>query len=215
MSIAVAELIRRAGFVLQDEEHDRWTVPELIDWINDGAAATIEIKPSARSVFEVIELVEGTLQKIPDNGTRLLDVTRNIKADGTTPGRAVRLVDRQLLDDQNPDWHAAKKSATVKHYTFDDRATSEFYVYPPAVAGTKVEVMYAELPPIVASESDTLDMSRKYIDPLVSYMCYRANSKDSEFANGQVANLYYQAFAGALGASSQSSATNSPNQNSV
>lgn len=215
MSITVAELIRRAGFILQDEGNDRWTVPELIDWINDAAAATIEIKPSARSVFEVIELAEGTLQTIPESGTRLLDVTRNMNANGTTPGRSVRLVDRQLLDDQNPDWHTSKKSATIKHYTFDDRASSEFYVYPPAVAGTKVEVMYAQLPPKVASESDTLDMSRKYMDPLLSYVCYRAHSKDSEYANGQVATLYYQAFATALGAASQSSAANSPNQNSV
>lgn len=215
MAIAVSDLVSRAGYVLQDEGYVRWTVPELIAWINDGAAATITVKPSARSSFKVISLAEGTFQQIPDDGVRLLDVTRNIKADGVSPGRAIRLVDRQLLDDQNPDWHQARKSSTVKHYTFDDRASSEFYVYPPALVGSKVEILYAQLPPAVTSQTDTLDMSREYVDPLVSYVCYRALSKDSEFANGNVATLHYQAFATALGAATQSSAQSSPNQNSV
>lgn len=215
MPIAVSEIVRRSANILQDEDHVRWEVAELVDWINDGAAAIIVVRPAARSVSEVLTLDAGTRQEIPANGVQLLDVVRNMGADGATPGRAVRRVDRQLLDDQNPDWHSSRKASAIKHYTFDDRAPKVFYVYPPATAGVRVEALYSELPPKVSAVGDSLALGTEYITPLVSYVAYRALSKDSEFANGQVAALHYEAFALAVGASGQNAAANSPNQGSV
>ncbi|AAQ54991.1 virion-associated phage protein [Burkholderia phage Bcep22] len=168
MPIAATDLIARAGNVLQDEDHIRWEVPELIEWINDAARETIVRRPAARSVAAVLELAAGTRQAIPERGVELLDVVRNMGADGVTPGRIVRRVDRQLLDDQNPDWHAARAKNVVKHFTFDERAPRIFYVYPPAVAGTKVETLHSELPPAIAASGDTLDMGAEYMNVLVS-----------------------------------------------
>lgn len=215
MPIAAADLISRASKILQDEQHVRWEVPELLEWINDGARETILRRPAARAVTEVLTLVEGTKQDLPANSVELLDVVRNMKADGTTPGRVVRRVDRQLLDDQYPDWHTARKASAVRHYTFDERAPTVFYTYPPAVAGAKVEALFSQLPPVVAAEGDTLDMGAEYINAIVNYMVYRAFSKDSEFANGTVAALHYQAFVDAVADNNQTTTANSPNANSV
>lgn len=215
MPIPAAELISRAGEILQDEEHIRWTVPELLRWINDGAREAILRRPAARSVTQSLALVAGTHQTIPDTGVQLLDVIRNMGMDGATPGRAVRRIDRQLLDDQMPDWHATKKAAKIKHFTFEERAPKDFYVYPPAVAGAQVEALFSELPATITQESEALDMGAEYLNVLVSYMVYRAFSKDSEFANGTVAALHYQAFVEAVTDSSDKTTANSPNANSV
>lgn len=215
MPILAAELISRAGEILQDEEHIRWTVPELLRWVNDGARETILRRPAARSVTQALALAAGTKQAIPAMGVQLLDVVRNLGMDGLTPGRAVRRIDRQLLDDQMPDWHMTKKAAKIKHFTFEDRAPKDFYVYPPAVAGTQVEVLYSELPPTITQDGEALDLGAEYLNALVSYMVYRALSKDSEFANGNVATLHYQAFINAVGDSSDKATANSPNANSV
>jgi len=215
MPIAAADLIERAGEILQDEEHVRWEVPELLRWINDAAREAIVRRPAARAVTAVVALVAGTRQAIPATGVELLDVVRNLGTTGTTPGRSVRRVDRQLLDDQDPDWHSAKAKSVIKHYTFDERAPKDFYVYPPAVADTKVEALYSELPPDVTDQGDTLDMGREYLNTLVEYICYRALSKDSEFANGTVAALHYQAFVDSVTDNNAQTTANSPNQNSV
>lgn len=50
MPIPAAEIIRRVGAILQDEDHVRWTVPELLEWINDGARETIVRRPAARAM---------------------------------------------------------------------------------------------------------------------------------------------------------------------
>ncbi|CAB3972338.1 MULTISPECIES: DUF6682 family protein [Burkholderia] len=215
MPIAATELITRAGHILQDEDHVRWTVSELLEWVNDAARETIVRRPAARSVATVLALVTGTRQALPEHGVELLDVVRNMAADGVTPGRIVRRVDRQLLDDQNPDWHTARAKGVVKHFTFDERAPRIFYVYPPVVAGTKVETLHSELPPAIAAAADTLDMGAEYINVILSYVCYRALAKDSEYANGTVAALHCQAFTDAVTDNNQQTTANSPNANSV
>lgn len=215
MTIPATDLISRASTILQDEDHVRWPVPELLEWVNDAARETILRRPAARSVTKALSLVAGTKQAIPATGVQLLDVVRNLGMDGATPGRAVRRIDRQLLDDQMPDWHMAKKAAKIKHFTFEDRAPKDFYVYPPAVAGTQVEALYSELPPAVDSEAQSIDMPAEYLNAMVNYMVYRALSKDSEYANGQIATLQFQAFVDAVADPANKATANSPNANSV
>jgi hypothetical protein len=212
MALSVADLVRRAGFLLLDEEHVRWTAEELIDWINEAAGAILTYRPQAFSRTAVHALAAGTLQMIPEDGAQLLDVVRNIAADGTTPGAAIRRTDRQQLDDIDLDWHAAKQKAKIKHYTVDDRQPKQFYTYPPAIAGTNVELAYAALPPTVTSEDDAFAIGAEYAAAVVNYLCYRAHCKDSEFANGQIAAAFYQAFEAGLGVKSQTSIDASPNQ---
>lgn len=224
MPIACAELISRAGEILLDEEHVRWEIPELLRWINDAARETIVRRPAARAVATIVELAEGSRQQIPERGIELLDVPRNMIAVVSTddppvttyrPGRSVRRCERALLDDQNPDWHTLRPKNTAKHFTFDERSPRIFYVYPPVIAGTCVETLHSELPPAVTDEADTLDMGAEYINTLLAYMCFRAFSKDSEFANGTVAAAHYQAFSDAVGANNDTTTKNSPNANHV
>lgn len=213
MPIAASELISRTSDVLQDTAHTRWPVAELLRWANDAARETILRRPAARAVRGNVTLVAGAAQALPAGGIELLDVVRNMGTSGTTPGRAVRRVERRLLDDQNPDWYSMKPSGVAKHFTFDERAPNVFYIYPPMLTGVKVEALYSELPPALTAEGDTLDMGAEYINVLVSYMVFRALSKDSEFADGTVAAAHYQAFVDAVSDNNQTTTANSPNAN--
>lgn len=215
MPIAAADIISRAGQILLDEEHIRWEVPELLQWINDGAAEIILRRPGARAITKSIPLQAGTRQVIPERGVMLLDVVRNMGVGGETPGRAIRRVDRQLLDDQYPEWHSQRAARAIKHYVFDDRSPKEFYVYPPAAASVEVEALYSELPPVVTALSGTIDLDTEYMTPLLSYVAYRAFLKDSEFANGNVATLHYRTFNDAMTSAAGNAVDNSPNMHAV
>ena len=213
MPIAAQALISRANDILNDDMNARWTQPELLRWVNDAARETIIRRPAARSVIKPVTLAAGALQSLPERGVEVLDVIRNMGTNGTTPGRIVRRVDRRLLDDINPDWHSLKAATVIKHFTFDERAPKAFYCYPPAVAGVQLEVMYSELPPEITDLTQNIDMGSEYINVLVSYMVFRALSKDSEFSDGTIAAAHYQAFVDAVTDNNQQTTANSPNAN--
>jgi hypothetical protein len=132
------EIISRAGVLLSDEQHVRWTLPELCDWINEGLRAIVLAKPSAFSKTVVLALGSGTHQTVPTTGNpiplMLISVTRNIiytppvsdivppppppppPAPGTIvdvkdprkSGRTIRRADRSILDSLMPNWHIAQ-----------------------------------------------------------------------------------------------------------
>lgn len=204
MAIPVSEILEKAATVLNDSDFVRWTKDELIGWINDGAAEIVIRRPSAHAITENVALVAGVLQHLPANGIQLLDIPAT--ADGYPVGRT----ERKLLDDQYPGWRRQKAGRT-KHYTYDERTATTFYVYPAAVAGAEVELFYSIPPAEVATDADTLDLDRVYLSPLISFILYRALAKDSEFANGQIAAAHLQAFEGALGTQNETAAAVSPN----
>lgn len=209
MAIRAGDVLQRASIILNDEDFVRWEKPELFAWLNDGACEVVIRRPAARAVTGEITLAAGALQRLPEGGLQLLDVVRNVG------GRSVRRTDRQLLDDSAPDWPTMKPASAIKHFTFDERTPTVFYVYPPAKADAKVEALYSEAPPAVAADDDLLQLDRAYMGPLVSYLLYRALAKDSEFANGQLAAAHFQAFSEALGTNNQTTTAVSPNVNSL
>lgn len=214
MPIRAGDIIERASIILNDEDVVRWTNKELFAWLNDGACELVIRRPAAHAIASAITLAAGTFQNLPDGALQLLDVIRNVKADGSA-GRPVRRIDRLLLDDSTPTWQEMKQADAVRHYMFDEASPLTFYVYPPVKAGTKVDALHSSAPAVVATVDDQLDLDRAYIGPLVSYVLYRAFSKDSEASNGNVANLHFQAFTESLDVRNGVTNAASPNARSV
>ena len=216
MTIPVQDIIDRVTDLLLDkdraDDQARWSDAELIRWINDSRMAILTRRPQALSKTATVALVAGTLQTIPADGAHLLDVIRNMGMAGNTPGRAIRRTDRQNIDDTDPYWHTATPSKEVSQFTFDDRLPKEYYVTPPAVAGTQVQISYAAIPTAVTATADSYDIGLEYMDAVVNYVAYRAKSKDSEYANAAEAGAFYGAFTDALGVTQQGQTTTSPNQ---
>lgn len=219
MSVTVQSVIDRAQTVLQDTTGVRWpVVAELVLWINDAQREIALLKPDASATNATVTLATGTKQDIPTAGNRLLKVVRNMSAASSGTGkRAVRLVDREVLDAQSPDWHDptvagdAAHTAIVKHYVYDEANPRNFYVYPGVAGSAYLEIIYSSNP-IVVAQNGSLSIPDIYANAIMNYVLYMAYMKDAEYAgNAQRASSHYQLFTTSVTGKGQLDAITSPN----
>lgn len=204
MAIPAKSIIRRVVETLQDHTSIRWPVPELVRYLNDGQREIKLHRPDTVRQTGDIALVPGSRQTLPANADKLIEIWHN-----KASKRAVQMVDRRILDDQIPGWHALPASADILHYTYDPRVPTEFFVYPPATGGNSLVGAFSVNPTDVVEPADgalhtAVVGNVAVIDALANclqdYILYRAYTKDSEYAgNGARAQAHYAAFANALG----------------
>lgn len=149
---------------------------------------------------------------------KLIRVIRNMAA--ASAKKAVRLVEREILDSQNAGWHAQSGSIDIVHYTFDEDDPRAFYCYPPALGTAQVEILYSAYPSDVGAPSGAdyttvsgnIGVADIYGNALLDYILYRAYLKDSEYAgNAQRAMAHYTALANSLGVELKGTLMVSPN----
>lgn len=206
MPIAAQSIVRRVVETLQDNTSVRWPVNELVRYLNDGQREIVLYRPDAMVTNTTLTLAAGSKQALPTNGAKLIEVVRNNTASSK---RAVRLVNREILDAQSPNWHNITGVAEVMHFMYDPRDPKVFYVYPPALNTAAVDIVYSALPTDIVEPADgavytavsgNISVPDIYGNVLQDYMLYRAYTKDSEYAgNAQRAQAHYAAFANALG----------------
>ena len=218
MAVTAQSLIRRVIETMQDKTSIRWPVDELVRYLNDAQREIILYRPDAAVTNAAVPLVAGSRQTLPAGGTKLLDVVRN----SAGSRRAVRIVNREILDAQLPGWHAQTGAAEVLHYMYDPREPRVFYVYPPAVAsGASVDVTYASMPADIAEPAEgalytavtgNLGVPDIHANAVQDYVLYRAYTKDSEYAgNAARAQAHYASFANALGVEIKATVAVAPN----
>ena len=231
-STLVKDVLYRVSAQLHDisPQFTRWTERELVLWLNDGQKAIAKYMPSSCARVDAIKLVTGTKQSIekipaasvkPGDGSTASDVygsylqsvMRNMGTDGLTPGNAIRLVDREVLDVNNPSWHTAT-ATTVSQWMFDPRMPKVFYVSPgvPSATNMWIEASFLANPVEVAvvtngaygmngTNATTLSIDDKYTDDLVNYILARAYMKDAEFAgNSAMAASHASMFTSSINA---------------
>jgi hypothetical protein len=206
MALTVQNILDRAGMIIQDQTNVRWPAAELLGWLNDGRREIAILRPDIYAVTTTLTLVAGSRQTLPVCAQRLIDIPRNVS------GAAVTVTQRGLLDQYNPSWHQQTGSATVKHFMFDERIPTQFWVYPPATTAAQLELIVEEAPDTYTSGSVLTTHEEMYDGALVDYICYRAFSKDSEYAgNGDRAAAHYSQFATSLKNGAVVSVAISPN----
>lgn len=223
MAVSVQSVIDRVQTTLQDTTGVRWpVVGELVLWINDAQREIALLKPDASAKNTTITLVEGTKQDIPSDGNRLLRAVRNMSAaSGGTGKRSVRLVQREVLDAQTPDWHDplvsgdAAHTNVVKHYIYDEQNPRNFYVYPGVSGSAYLEIIYSANPSTVG-QSDNLDIPDIYANAVMNYVLYMAYMKDAEYAgNNQRAASHFQIFTTSVTGKGQVDALTTPNMSNA
>lgn len=217
MTIAAQLILRDAVDELADEANLRWTLPELMRYLNDGVRRTAILRPDAYTETASHALVAGTRQTIPAAALRLIDIVRN------TGGkqRAVRLASREMLDAHNPSWYAGRQTTEIQHFIFDPRDPRVFYVYPPAAVGASVELIYSYMPDNAAIPApevtlDALDSNVNapyvFVGALTHYVLYRAWAKDTEVAaSGERAAAHLALFHNELGLDGAATVNAGPN----
>ena len=206
-TITGANLLLRIEDTLQDTTNVRWSEAELLRYINDAQREIVNLRPDASADHANVQLATGTEQAIPDVGLRLIKVVRNMSAAGgsATGKRVIRIVDREILDSQEPDWHDptvtgdAAHTTVVKHYVFDEDDPRKYYVYPGVSGNAFVEIVFSRSPTDLANTSATLYVDDIYANAIIDFVLYRAYMKDAEFAgNQQRASSHYQLFVGSV-----------------
>ncbi len=196
--------------ILQDSTGVRWPTAELVPWVTDGERETVVFKPSAYAINEPMLLVAGTRQRIPSSGVQLLDVVRNMGS-GATPGRSIRLIEREILDANTPDWHYSTPAAVAKHFTYAANDPKTFYVYPPSTGSAYAEIVYSAAPPI-ATLGGTLAIDDIYQSAILDYVLYRAYQKDADYAADPTRAMgHYQAFVTAVAGRDKAEKLANPN----
>ena len=217
MPIAASSVIRRCVETLQDTTSIRWPVPELVRYLNDGQREVVMYRPDSMVTNATITCVAGSKQALPTNGAKLIEVVRN----GAGSRRAVRMVNREILDAQTPNWHNLTGVNEVLHFMYDPRDPRVFYVYPPATTSAQLDIVYAAYPADITEPADgslytavtgNISLPDIYGNVLQDYILYRAYSKDSEYAgNGNRSQAHYAAFANALGIEIKATVAVAPN----
>lgn len=185
-TITAQSVVNKVQVILQDTTGVRWPDSELLDWLNDGQREIVLYKPNAFIKNLAVRMAGGTKQSLPADGVQLIDVVRNMGTNGTTPGRAVRITMREVLDSQLPDWHSETPNSVVKHYVYSLLDPKNFYVYPPQPAAGQgyIELVYGASPADTTLVG-TITLDDIYQNVLVDYILYRAYSKDTEYAADQ------------------------------
>lgn len=206
MAISAQSVVHRVVDILQDTTSVRWPVSELVRYLNDGQREVVLYRPDATIKSATVACAAGAKQTLPSDGAKLIDVIRNSASAGTS--KAVRMVAREVLDAQIPNWYGLTGELDVVHFTYDPRDPKTFFVYPPALTTTRVDITYSAFPTDVTEPADgstyddvsgNLDLPDIYGNVVTDYILYRAYSKDSEYAgNAQRAQAHYGAFANAL-----------------
>jgi len=210
MSLTAQNIMDRASMIIQDLTNVRWPATELINWVNDCRRAIAAVRPDIYSTATTLTLAAGAQQQIPADGVRLMDIPRNVS------GPAITLTKRGFLDQQNPSWHQMTAASTIMHFMLDERYPSNFWVYPPATTSAQVEIIYQQAPTDLTASSTLSVFENAYTGAMVDYVCYRAFSKDSEYAgNANRASAHYQLFQDALNAGAQITLASSPNKANI
>jgi len=195
MSFAASKITDRTKYLLSDLGFTGWTTSELHQWITDALRDIAGVKPDAFSATVTHALVAGTRQTLPSGAFILLDVIRNMGEDTATPGRVPRIIARDKFDTQNPSWHTATASSTVRFVMFDMVDQKTFYVSPPQPATPgSLDIVAAFQPTAITAGTDQITLDETWIPAIVNYVMFRALSKDSTKGEPQIAMAYFGAF---------------------
>lgn len=214
-TIVARALITKAQVIIQDLTGVRWPLNEMLGWLNEGQRAIVSVRPDSNSATRELQLVAGTRQTI--TGLRLLDVIRNTGPSGDSPSRAPRLIEREILDSQVPDWHSATPNAIAKHWVYDGRDPRTFYVFPPQPVSGRgyVDIVQSEAPAnctlkdvqgedgATGSEDSVVSLDDIYETALIEWIVYRSYCKNQTYVTSGRAESSYAKFAMFLGVKTQ------------
>lgn len=190
MATTVRSILNRAAALLSDEEHIRWDEAELLEWLNDGQR--VVARGPATDVYVLrdnITAIEGTVQNLPADAIRLVDVVKNVAS-----GAVIYESDYATVNALSRTWRNAS-NGTAEVYFYDPSNPKQFEVYPPQNGGELIEIVY-NAQPSDATITGNISISDMYADSLMDYIMYRAMSKDTEDSATDLgkATAFYRAF---------------------
>lgn len=208
MTKTVAAIIESALILLKDRRAVRWTVSELVGWLNEGVRAAVALKPDLAIRRSTLPLVAGVEQAIPDTIKRVVKFESNVNGPAITPTSV------QLLDSYIPNWRNAAtlgSHAIVDHVIVDEADITTFMVFPANDGTGTIRALVETVIAVIVEDPKNPNHLASYAavdsplqdaegDALVDYLCFRATNKDIDLPGMSArATFHYQAFATRMG----------------
>ena len=206
MNVAAQLIVRDAQEALQDLAGIRYSASDLVRYLNAGQVLIVVNRPDQTASTEAVELVAGPDQVLPAKFAAFIDIPRN------TEGRrmAIRKVDQDDLDACAPGWYGQAQVSEIEHYCYDLKDPRTYLVYPPAKAGTKVQMVAALYPAEVPAPSGdgrafttvsgNIGLVDHWREALLCYCLHRALAKDaSDAGNATLSGGYLGKFNALVG----------------
>lgn len=246
-ALLVKRVLWRVSTTLSDTkpQFTRFTERDMVAALQSGVRALCKYLPQAGARTIAWRLQPGSRQSIarilaanvrtydgtdPADlyGILLLELIRNMGADGTTPGPAISLVDRQRLDRQSSSWHTTS-GTPVRQYAYNPQDPLTCYVTPPVPAtGDAVWVDVSLVAPpkpitdggaagseryrIEGLNTDTVGIDDQYEDDLWNYCVAYLLMSDAKAQGAQArAQLHVAAFNGSINSMAQALTGHNPN----
>lgn len=201
-TVKVDDLISKTQVLLQDESGVRWPPSELLGWLNDGYRELVFLVPSIGAKRGNFTCALGTRQDITTGfpqAVGVVDVIRCLSAESNRG--SIKTISKKTLDSQIPGWHTEDASYDVELFIPYGPLEREFFVYPPAVSGAQLELVYAQVPDqhVAYDGTTVINVGDQYANALIDYMLYRAYSKESDEVNAALATAHFAAMRASLG----------------
>ncbi len=191
MAIKPQDVIDEIQRHMRDTGAGTWADVDCVEYFNNGSYALMGARPYAFSTITNVQLTaDSTKQSIPSGDYMLLDIPRNMGADGATEGKIITQVDRWQIDLFNQGWHTKVGKTYIEHYSYDPtKNPTDFYVYPKVHATTAVyvEMNTASHPTKVtsANQATNITLDETYEPFLKEWMFYEVYNKNTSVSSYQ------------------------------
>lgn len=184
-SVVVNEVAKLLNDMESGNEHVRWPVADLLNYLTEGIAAIAQVKPSTFVVVSRLNLAPGSTQQLPEQYSRLLDIHFNVNRDGTEGAKVLPGVYALQQAFQKA---RCTPSAVIDSYSAYPGSERYFWVDPPVATGLQytpeVEALVMVAPQVVSSMTQPLfipgSSPELYQAALVDWSLYRCYSEDQE-----------------------------------
>lgn len=217
MALTAQSVIKRCAEQLQDLAAIRWSPAKLVRDLNDGQRAILAQRPDAATLTLSTTLVAGAKQSLPATAVQLIDIPRN-----TASKKSLRKVETAMMDAVLPNWQSATAKLDAVNFMYDLREPRTFYVYPPALVTSSLDLVCPVYPTDIAEPADgttfsavtgNLSVADQWANALHDWVLFRAWAMDGEAAgNAALAAGYLALFKSAFGEQAKSSAAVAPKE---
>lgn len=187
-------VIDRVVDLANDPNQKQLRLADIARWGREAIKLIANGSARAAGKYSVITLAAGTRQDLrtispTTQWIRLHEVVCNAPS-GTPSGDVINRVDRTALDAAVRNWRGAAAATTILEFSQDERDAYTFDVFPPAQAGTQVQV-YASVYPadafVLASgqtalvnPAETIPLAEGYDIAVVDYIMARYYQRNTE-----------------------------------
>lgn len=186
MTFTVSDVLVEVRELIQDSTIPlRYPDEFVVRKINQIVRRMVVLRPDLFTEIVPIACVPGNLQSAPADAVRLMDVLTN------NANTAVKEVSHDTLDMMVPDWRAV--TGPVVNWMRFPRDQRRFYIYPAAIGGETLTLVYARCPPTLGLPS-VIPLNPAYMPAVVDGTTWLMESIDAEHVESARAAMFQRGF---------------------